>query len=329
MPMFDDDGLDKKVNMLPPAFTSRFGEICWAQGGVGFGWWPAFIYDPRLTEGSARELARKNLGKKHLVYFFECHDAPFDCLIDSKMTKWDDGLLLDYHLGKTAKSSGKGRVRLFQQAMQAAAVELGKPVEFRMEFNHTDQPQILPSPKFKKPKRRDIITNLESPVKNAKRRNVRGFPLLSSETSADSQKPEVTVRRNLNRAIEALAVASTINQAADSATDEELFCKLLKKNLIGTSELSSLENIGFVKLPSRNKSTFEEARKLVDEELSPDYLKAGQAWRFFVPQLGPMSRKQESSLGPMYKFLRLTTCDSSLGDGTPMNPLKVVIMDME
>ena len=88
--------------------------------GVGFGWWvslvvlqdafknmlkafcingstsvfffdvflqPAFIYDPRMTMGNARQLARKNLGKKHLVYFFECHDAPFSVLASTKITK--------------------------------------------------------------------------------------------------------------------------------------------------------------------------------------------------------------------------------------------------
>lgn len=89
IPTFEDDGLDRLVNALSPTFTSRFGEIIWAQGGVGFGWWPAFIYDPRLTVGSARQLARKHLGKRHLVYFFECHDAPFACLVSSSLhTPW-------------------------------------------------------------------------------------------------------------------------------------------------------------------------------------------------------------------------------------------------
>ena len=55
--------------------------------GNGFGWWPAFIYDPRYTIGSARNLARKNLGKRHLVYFFECHEAPFAVLTSAKLTK--------------------------------------------------------------------------------------------------------------------------------------------------------------------------------------------------------------------------------------------------
>ena len=33
----EDDGLDPLVCALPPRFTQRFGEICWAQGGSGFG----------------------------------------------------------------------------------------------------------------------------------------------------------------------------------------------------------------------------------------------------------------------------------------------------
>mmetsp|Transcript_10791 Transcript_10791/g.19857 ORF Transcript_10791/g.19857 Transcript_10791/m.19857 type:complete len:233 (-) Transcript_10791:2081-2779(-) len=101
VPLEDDDGLEQLVSALSPTFTSRFGEVCWAQGGVGFGWWPAFIYDPRLVVGTARKLARQNLGKKHLVYFFECHDAPFTVLTSSKITKWEDGLTDDFHLGKS------------------------------------------------------------------------------------------------------------------------------------------------------------------------------------------------------------------------------------
>ena len=31
---FDEDGLEALVNALSPSFTSRFGEVCWAQGGA-------------------------------------------------------------------------------------------------------------------------------------------------------------------------------------------------------------------------------------------------------------------------------------------------------
>uniref|UniRef100_A0A7S4JZN6 PHD-type domain-containing protein n=1 Tax=Odontella aurita TaxID=265563 RepID=A0A7S4JZN6_9STRA len=104
-----DDGLNDSVGVLSPAFTSRFGEIIWAAGGVGFGWWPACIYDPRLTVGAARSLAKNNLGKKHLVYFFECHDAPFTVLGNSKLISWEDGILEEYDLGRTARASGKNK----------------------------------------------------------------------------------------------------------------------------------------------------------------------------------------------------------------------------
>ena len=99
----NNDGLDELVSATSPEYTSRFGEVCWAQGGVGFGWWPSVIYDPRLSAGNARDLAKKHLGKRHLVFFLECHDAPFAVLTKSKIQKWEDGLIEDLHLGKTAK----------------------------------------------------------------------------------------------------------------------------------------------------------------------------------------------------------------------------------
>lgn len=55
--------------------------------------WPACVYDPRLTVGGARQLARKNLGKRHLIYFFECNEAPFTVLGDNRLTKWEDGFI--------------------------------------------------------------------------------------------------------------------------------------------------------------------------------------------------------------------------------------------
>jgi hypothetical protein len=44
VPSFQDDGLDQLVSALPPSYTSRFGEVCWAQGGNGFGYWPSLLY---------------------------------------------------------------------------------------------------------------------------------------------------------------------------------------------------------------------------------------------------------------------------------------------
>jgi hypothetical protein len=33
------DRLEERVCALPRSYTLRFGEICWAQGGVGYGWY--------------------------------------------------------------------------------------------------------------------------------------------------------------------------------------------------------------------------------------------------------------------------------------------------
>jgi len=130
------DGLEDMVAALPPMFTSRFGEIVWAWGGGSYGFWPACVYDPRLAVGGPRKLALKNLGKKHLVYFFECHEAPFSVLVDSKIQGWEDGLLEEYDLGKVAKAAGKARSLAFEQALQAALMENDKPIEYRLDWNH-------------------------------------------------------------------------------------------------------------------------------------------------------------------------------------------------
>ncbi len=137
-----NDNLDEQVAALPPPFTSRFGEIIWAAGGNGFGWWPACIYDPRLTVGGARKLALKNIGKKHLVYFFGCTDTPFTVLTDAKCMNWDLGLLEDMDNGKTAKSMGKTRALMFEWALQAAVNENEKPIEYRLDWNHEEDPFI-------------------------------------------------------------------------------------------------------------------------------------------------------------------------------------------
>ena len=136
----NNDELDQKVSSLSPFFTKRFGEIIWAAGGNGFGWWPACVYDPRLTVGGARKLALKHIGKKHLVYFFGCPDAPFTVLPDNKCMAWNDGLMEDFDEGKTAKTVGKNRSMMFDWALQAATAENDKPIECRLDWNHEEDP---------------------------------------------------------------------------------------------------------------------------------------------------------------------------------------------
>lgn len=145
--------MDHLVAALPPSYTSRFGEICWASGGPGYGWWPACIYDPRLTEPRTRLHARKYVGKRHLVYFFQCLDAPFDLLPNSKILSWEEGVAEGHYIGRTAKAAGRKRYVCFQEALQAAIIEAGKPISRRLDWTNRSpedggqaQSRFLPSP---------------------------------------------------------------------------------------------------------------------------------------------------------------------------------------
>lgn len=330
--------------------------------GQGFGWWPAFIYDPRLTVDAARQLARKNLGKRHLVYFFECHDAPFSVLTTTKITKWDVGLIEDFHLGKTARSAGQKRTKSFKQALQAATIEAQKPIEMRMDWNHSDQPHILPPPENTKvPQPRKRSKRKLSPVKGlpvetiakpSSKRNPRskprGFPLMTIEQIEEMD--QVPTRRNLNQALGCLARAAkngfggVISPIVELVEDGELFVKLLHKQSLPVEDLAGkplpafkssdssnipCKNVGFLTLASRKSSTFLDARVAINRDLVKDTFASDVEWRFFVPGLGPVSSQQETKLGAIYSFLRRTTLDKNLGDGTLLNPLKVFVIELQ
>lgn len=68
--------------------------------------------------GAARTLAAKNLGKRHLVYFFDCNEAPFEVKADSAIVSWEMGLAMGYHMGRTAYGHGKRRYKMFQMAVR-------------------------------------------------------------------------------------------------------------------------------------------------------------------------------------------------------------------
>ena len=327
----NDDGLDSLVSALPPPYTSRFGEIVWAAGGVGFGWWPACVYDPRLTVGGARQLARKNLGKRHLIYFFECNEAPFTVLGDNRLTKWDDGFIEEYDLGKVAKSGGKSRFTSFERAMNVAQLEHGRPIDMRMDWNHQDA-----VPPRKIPKQKPSSLPPEQSQKKQK-----PSPSLSSGSQSQSlptngalqPRSSILNRTNLNTAIDSLLRNQGGANAIEPLEDGKLVCKILQRFHAGaectavteSGELS--KNLGFITMPSRQCATFASIRRAIESDLDDDILQGKKRWKFYVPKLGPMSVKQEGKIGPALEFLRSTTDDVCLGNGTASNPLKVVIMD--
>lgn len=120
--------------------------------------------------------------------------------------------------------------------------------------------------------------------------------------------------------------------------DGILVCKILRRLPAGlkctamTEALEFSTNVGFVTLSSRHSATFAAIRHAVESELDDDVFPSDEQgkrrWKFYVPKLGPMSVKQEANIGPALEFLKSTTDDVQLGNGTASNPLKVVVMDL-
>lgn len=154
-------------------------------------------------------------------------------------------------------------------------------------------------------------------------------------------------KRNLSLALEGLVASASrriINPIVEPVEDRPLYVKLLQKTSPemndskgqslpspGTDKSNHINkpyrSVGFVKLSSLKSSTFADARVTILEDLE-EILAAFKEWRFFVPGLGPVSLKQENKLGPIYSFLRQTTTDRNLGEGTLLQPIRIFLVEM-
>ena len=271
-------------------------------------------------------MARKNLGKKHLLYFFECPDTPFTVLGDNRLVQWEDGFLEEYDLGKVAKAGGRNRFTSFERALQVAQLEHGKPIEMRMDWNHqTDSPKP-------KPKKRSNSSVDDLPEEKK--------PKAAASTSASSSTQTANVkRRNLTATLNSFSNGKGSANEIEPSEDGLLVCKILRKLSTSDSTPSSTEgfdfssNLGFVTLPSRQLATFASIRKAIDSDLDDDVFPLDsrgtrKKWKFYVPKLGPVSVKQEEKIGPILEFLKSTTNDAQLGTGIASDPLKVVIINV-
>ena len=345
-----NDELEQRVDALSPAFTQRFGEIIWAYGGQGFGWWPSCIYDPRLTTGEARKLALKNIGKKHLVYFFGCSSSPYTVLPDNKCMNWNDGLMEQLDTGKVAKAVSKNRAMMFEWALQVATAENDKPIELRMDWNHEEDPLIVAGGNVTKAQNQ-VNTTKESSNDNKKRqsndkkrhvdtnrkgnRNVKSSSLLEQNEANQKKKKNKTKhisltsgktnRQSFNNVIMEYQNANRIVDSYDAEHDDQLFCKILRKIKNENENDMHDVNIGFITL-SKTMSTFADARKKIIEDFDDDDDLMSRKWKFYIPHLGPMSEKQETSFGSVYNML-MKNGDGRVGNGTSRHPLKVIIYE--
>lgn len=106
---------------VPPQMLDRFGEICFAKSAENAHWWPALIFDPRsfLHNREVVELARRNLGKRFLVYFFENQDA-FAAIPEKWVLTWNEAVKKQYDKGKSVQNASMSRKEQFQRAMDLA-----------------------------------------------------------------------------------------------------------------------------------------------------------------------------------------------------------------
>ena len=257
-------------------------------------------YSPRLTVGGARRLARKNLGKRHLIYFFECNDAPFTVLPSSRLTKWEAGFIEEYDLGKTAKSGNKNKAMLFDKALSIAQLENERPIEMRMDWNHQDTPVMKGSGGGSKGK------TVISPVAEQRQQPQQQQRPKQSQQQQVQQPPK---KKQKVHAVppsgDSVNRKSAITQGSliEPSEDGPLLCKILRRLPVGVSNASAnagLEfstNVGFVTLPSRQNATFADIRRVAEKELDEDCFPGGMGkseggegsrWKFYVPKLGEL-----------------------------------------
>lgn len=292
-----DDDLDSRVAALPKSVTNRFGELCWAQGGSGYSWWPSMIFDPRRTEEPARGEGNRYLGVKYLVYFLECPETPFSCLYSRQIKPWFDGYYEDLHLGKAAKATGKQRHIQFQRALLVANHAVDLSPDIRMDL---DSLTIVRSPKRKK-------HAAAAPNKIVTRKRA-----AKSESPSDNVKQD-SKRRRSNKPHEDDPYASD---------ESKLMCKIVLKRIEKKDQ-----NVGMVFLSSLKNTTFSSVRREIEKDLCGDLLPKELDWRFYLPETRlPVSKRQESSLGPFYKIL-LRESDGSVGTGTFKDPIQVYIAE--
>ena len=240
---------------------------------------------------------------------------------------WEQGILDDCHLGKTAKASSKARFAAFRCALHAASIEESKPREFRLDWNHQGASALIPHSSPGASGDKDLKTKGKRLVEQGSSGDQRRKARRATTTSGDSKptnRSEATARKpNSSKRTKTPAVVDSVISTDGEEEDGEMYCKVVRSRNASTDKA----NIGFVRLKSRKRSTFSQLRGVIESDLVPDAIPSNWEWRFLVPNLGPLTIKQESKFGPLLPFLRKTTNPSELGDGTLKHPVEVELVE--
>jgi PWWP domain len=311
------------VAALPESVTSRFGELCWAQGGSGYSWWPSMIFDPRRTEEPARTEGNRYLGTKYLVYFLECPENPFICLHNRQIKPWFDGFIEDFHTGKVAKSFGKQRLIQFQRALLVASHAVDLPPHQRMDLNALSVVRhVKKSRRRSSSSRKAESTTADNDggggggdggIVTRKRRR--------SSTTVNSDETMITKQENTRRPRSRAMIES--QQDGYASDESKIMCKIVLKRIDANDK-----NIGMVFLSSVENATFSDVRHEIEKDLYGDLLPPDLDWRFYLPQACvPVSKRQETSMGSFYNILSKES-DGKVGSGTFKSPVEIFIAEV-
>lgn len=199
--------------------------------------------------------------------------------------------------------------------LQSACIEENVPKKSRLKWTFADEqsePRSAPTEK-ERPK---TSRNSDDDYKPASNRD------LSKEM--EGAKPRR--KRKRNNQTSDTDTASSRGRRARSGTNTEpsgqLVCEVIRR----MEEDGADVPVGTVVLPSQKRATFADVRRYIKQEL--ETLPVEWQWRFFVPGMGSLSMRQESKYGNMLAFMwRTAPSRSEVGDGTQLNPLRVILVD--
>lgn len=314
-----DIDLDLKISALPKSYTSKFGAVVWANGGSGYGWWPACIFDPRWAVGNSRSEALKHLGSKHLIYFFSCDETPFATLPDSKIMDWNLGFIDDCQVGRVAATTSKSRGRAFREALKLASSEVMKPPAARLDWELKARKESSSPP--------------SSPIKGEPRsqRNSPGSDVTQESPTPRSRGSDVSeeVPRRSSRVPkrrrngDSLESATSLRdpESVASVTEESTVCQVYRRPKAATNE-----DVLVGWLPLSRGATFSDLRREMGRfklDVSPLGVQTRE-WAFLTKP-GPLASQQESTFGPQSHDYRQLAPTDHVGTGTYSDPIRVVV----
>lgn len=144
--------MENLIRDVPSKMRERFGEICFAKTSENAHWWPALIFDPRsfLHNPEVVDLARRNIGKRYLVFFFENQDA-FAAIPVKWIVSWEEGVNKGFDRGKSVRNASVSRKAQFFRAMNLAMEGLEDEPEFTDSSDEDDLATENSSPRLKYP----------------------------------------------------------------------------------------------------------------------------------------------------------------------------------